>query len=117
MTNDVKMPDEIWAWENYRRSWRPIYMAHTDRMTKYIRADLSKPPCFSDQVKLLDAGCKKVIEIMNTRTPLAQDPAFLVEALEEVKGCLGRDYWPDKKATYNRLVDALQRWREMKGEG
>lgn len=33
--------------------------------------------------------------------------AMLRNSLKEVEQCLGRDYWGDKPATYNRVKEAL----------
>lgn len=89
MTNDVKMPDELWVWE------------HPEDGNLY--ADTHGKGGILPATKY-------------TRAPLAQDPACLVETLNRIiRYCQSRTVGIDYLNVVNDAEQALQRWREMKG--
>lgn len=74
--------------------WQPIEAAPKDgTLYNLVRATLSE-----DITAKLEAAEK------------------LAKALKEVNGCLGRDYWADKKATYDRTCESLAEWEKLTNE-
>lgn len=94
MTNDVKMPDDL----------KKLLIEYTDQKRDAIERFL---------------GAAELCGYKFYRAPLAQDPACLVEIAEAARGlAYGTDWnFGTHAEIYRpRLLEALQRWREMKGE-
>jgi hypothetical protein len=65
-----------------------------------IAAESLAQPHEKIKAKALTVLAKEILLVMGREERLRL-------ALEEVKDCLGRDYWGDKPATYKRVCEAL----------